>query len=285
VDHIARGWLDANCAGCHQPGGPTGAAIDLRYDTDLGQMGLCDAVPALGDLGVSGARLLLPGDPARSILSLRTHLVGAGQMPPLGRTLADPNGTALLDAWIRSFASCSGPDTDADGRIDASDNCPRHSNASQLDTDGDGIGDVCETPCNDGIDNDLDGAADYPLDAGCASEGATREDPACQDSVDNDGDGRIDGPVDIGCAGVAATREDPPCADGIDNDGDGKIDFDGGSSFGAVSPTAPDSDCAGFPSRAEAPLPSCGLGFELGLTLVLLAALRRRMGHRVGVVA
>jgi len=283
-DHVARGWLDANCAGCHQPGGPTGAAIDLRYDTGLGQMGLCDALPALGDLGVAGARLLLPGDPARSILSLRTHLVGAGQMPPLGRTLADPSGTALLDAWIRSFASCSGPDTDADGWIDASDNCPRHSNASQQDTDGDGIGDVCETPCNDGVDNDRDGAADYPLDAGCASKDATREDPACQDGVDNDGDGRIDGPRDVGCAGVAATRENPACADGIDNDADGKIDFDGGRSLGAVSPTAPDPDCEGSPSRSEAPRISCGLGFELGPVLVLLAALRRRMGHRVSAI-
>jgi hypothetical protein len=247
-------------------------------------MGLCNALPALGDLGVAGARLLLPGDPARSILSLRTHLVGAGQMPPLGRTLVDLNGTALLDAWIRSFPSCSGPDTDADGRIDASDNCPRHPNASQLDTDGDGIGDVCETPCNDGVDNDGDGAIDYPLDAGCASKDAIREDPTCQDGIDNDGDWWIDGPVDVGCAGVAATREDPACADGIDNDGDGKLDFDGGRSLGAVNPTAPDPDCAGTPSSSEAPLGSCGLGFELGPVLVLLATLRRRKGHRVGAI-
>jgi len=280
VDHAARGWLAANCAGCHRPGGPTGAAIDLRYDTALGQMGLCDTLPALGDLGVAGARLLLPGDPARSILSLRTHRVGAGQMPPLGRTLVDSNGTALLDAWIRSFPSCSGPDTDADGRIDASDNCPRLPNANQLDTDRDGIGDVCETPCNDGVDNDRDGAVDYPLDAGCASRDAAREDPACQDGIDNDGDGRTDGPGDVGCAGVAATRENPPCADGIDNDGDGKIDFDGGRASGAATPTVPDPTCAGSPSRFEAP--SCGLGFELGPALVLLVALRRRMGRRIG---
>ena len=111
-----------------------------------------------------------------------------------------------------------------------------------------------------------------------------REDPACQDGIDNDGDGRIDGPLDIGCGGVAARREDPACADGIDNDGDGKVDFDGGRSLGAMSPTAPDPDCAGSPSRSEAPRPSCGLGFELGLALVLLAALRRRVGHRVRAV-
>jgi uncharacterized repeat protein (TIGR03806 family) len=285
VDHSARGWLHANCAGCHQPGGPTGAAIDLRYDTDQSQMGLCNVLPALGDLGVSGARLLLPGDPARSILSLRTKLVGGGQMPPLGRTTIDSNGTEILDAWIRSFASCSGPDTDSDGRIDASDNCPRHSNANQLDTDGDGIGDVCETPCNDGIDNDLDGSIDYPLDAGCASEDALREDPACQDQVDNDGDGRTDGPLDVACSGLASLREDSLCADGIDNDGDGKIDFDGGRAFGAVSPTAPDAECAGSPApRSEAPSQSCGLGFEVGPALVLLAVLRRRLRHRVSAV-
>ena len=72
------------------------------------------------------------------------------------------------------------------------------------------------------------------------------------------------------------------CADGLDNDADGKIDFDGGRSSGAATPTAPDPSCAGLPSLSEASRGSCGLGFELGLALVLLAALRRRMGRRIG---
>lgn len=39
----------------------------------------------------------------------------------------------------------AGVDTDGDGIIDTSDNCPFSANPDQLDTDGDGIGNVCET--------------------------------------------------------------------------------------------------------------------------------------------
>lgn len=57
--------------------------------------------------------------------------------------------------------------------------------------------------CSDNIDNDGDGATDYPNDFSCSS--ATDNDEAnpkaqCQDGVDNDGDGLIDYPSDPGCA-------------------------------------------------------------------------------------
>jgi hypothetical protein len=37
-------------------------------------------------------------------------------------------------------------DTDDDGVIDSQDNCPTVSNQDQLDSDGDGVGDACEEP-------------------------------------------------------------------------------------------------------------------------------------------
>ena len=38
------------------------------------------------------------------------------------------------------------PDTDGDGIVDAVDNCPVITNTNQWDTNGDGVGDVCEEP-------------------------------------------------------------------------------------------------------------------------------------------
>ena len=37
------------------------------------------------------------------------------------------------------------PDGDSDGIADASDNCPAQSNSDQRDSDGDGVGDICDT--------------------------------------------------------------------------------------------------------------------------------------------
>jgi len=58
------------------------------------------------------------------------------------------------------------------------------------------------TECNDGVDNDFDGAIDYPDDFSCDSP--TDDDESsplaqCQDGIDNDQDGYIDYPQDPGC--------------------------------------------------------------------------------------
>ncbi len=276
TDHVVRGYLHANCSGCHRPGGASGAAIDLRYGVGGAAMGICDVAPGLGDLGVPGAKLLLPGDPARSVLSLRAHRVGPGQMPPLARAQVDLLGLLRLDGWIRSWPSCSGPDSDQDDVVDGADNCPQDANPAQADADLDGIGNACERACNDGEDNDGDGLIDYPMDPGCRSADSTDESPACNDGVDNDADGRRDGPLDVGCNGRSGTKENPACADGTDNDGDGLIDFDGGASLHGAALTAPDPQCAGVPSASETPPPRCGLGFELAPFLALLGWRRRQ---------
>jgi hypothetical protein len=67
--------------------------------------------------------------------------------------------------------------------------------------------------CNDGIDNDGDGAIDFPADSGCASSGDTTETqalPACADGLDNDHDGWVDYPADPGCASTDDNNESNP---------------------------------------------------------------------------
>lgn len=49
---------------------------------------------------------------------------------------------------------------------------------------------------------------------------------ACNDGIDNDGDGATD-LADNGCATTAQNIENPQCEDGYDNDGDGLADFGG----------------------------------------------------------
>jgi hypothetical protein len=97
---------------------------------------------------------------------------------------------------------------------------------------------------------------------------------ACGDGADNDDDGAADFPADAGCASSEGALEHPRCDDGRDNDGDGGIDFDGGATG------TPDAQCKAPSGDVEAAASSggrsCGLGFELGPAVALLAALRRR---------
>ena len=103
----ARAYLHTNCAQCHRPNGGTPVSLDLRYSTAIAATNTCNATPASGDLGVTGARVLVPGDSSKSLLYLRMSRRDANQMPPLGTHVIDTQGAALLQQWINGMgASC-----------------------------------------------------------------------------------------------------------------------------------------------------------------------------------
>lgn len=102
----ARAYLHSNCSSCHRPASTGRGNMDLRYGTAAAMTNTCNATPSQGDLGVMGARVVLPGDPARSLMSLRMHALDANRMPPLGTRVEDTQGTTLIDSWIRSLTAC-----------------------------------------------------------------------------------------------------------------------------------------------------------------------------------
>ena len=106
VHDRAKAYLHSNCSSCHRPESTGQGPMDFRYGTALGAMRVCNEPPLNGTLGVDGARILVPRDPGRSLISLRMHTLQAGRMPPLASSRVDEQGTQLIDGWIEAIESC-----------------------------------------------------------------------------------------------------------------------------------------------------------------------------------
>ncbi|MBL8924469.1 MAG: PQQ-dependent sugar dehydrogenase [Myxococcaceae bacterium] len=105
VEERARSYLHSNCSNCHRMGAVPGPQ-DFRYALTFRQTNVCNVMPTSGNAGVPGALLFAPMDPSRSLISIRTKALNVFRMPPLGSSVVDAQGTALLDAWINSVTSC-----------------------------------------------------------------------------------------------------------------------------------------------------------------------------------
>ena len=86
---------------CHQPGG-AGAFFDARFSTPLVKQNLING-PVANQLGIAGAKVIVPGDTNKSILLHRISITGEGQMPPIARNLVDDKAVAIIAQWISSL--------------------------------------------------------------------------------------------------------------------------------------------------------------------------------------
>lgn len=98
-EYRVRSYLAVNCSQCHQPGSTGVGLFDARAGTPTELAGLVDG--ALNDTqGDPENRVVAPGSAARSILLTRLASLGPDRMPPFGSSVPDPEGIALLRAWI-----------------------------------------------------------------------------------------------------------------------------------------------------------------------------------------
>ena len=106
----AEAYLYANCAMCHQPGGPTPVNIDFRWGVSLSQRNIFNIAPTGTTFGVENARRLAPGDAARSVAFLRMFTLDVNRMPPLGTSRLDGGALGLVAAWITLMTTVDGPE-------------------------------------------------------------------------------------------------------------------------------------------------------------------------------
>jgi hypothetical protein len=108
-----------------------------------------------------------------------------------------------------------------------------------------------------GVDDDSDGAIDFPDDPGCASPGDTDEYddcmtmgpncPRCGNGMDDDGDGAIDYPADPGCVSASDDVEE----DCMDSDPMAHITLPvvSGTTVGATDDFTPSCSASNAPER------------------------------------
>jgi uncharacterized repeat protein (TIGR03806 family) len=99
----ARGYLEANCAHCHNPNGAasnSGLYLGWLQDDPI-KLGIGKRPVAAGRGSGNLDFDVVPGDPEHSILFYRmASLEGGVAMPELGRSALDPAGLAAVQRWI-----------------------------------------------------------------------------------------------------------------------------------------------------------------------------------------
>jgi hypothetical protein len=144
------------------------------------------------------------------------------------------------------------PDADGDGVPDDTDNCVSVINPDQLDSDGDGIGNACESDTDlDGVPDDTDNCVSVINPDQLDSDGDGIGN-ACE--TDTDGDGVVDDTDN--CVSISNPDQLDSDGDGIGNaceldfDGDGVVD-DTDNCITVINPDQLDSDGDGIGNACE----------------------------------
>jgi putative heme-binding domain-containing protein len=98
----ARSYLHGNCSSCHHPGGNAIVSFYLRRELPFDEL-KTNKGTGIGTFGLEHAKLIVPGDPYRSVLLYRMSKLGYARMPYIGSRVVDSTGVALIEKWIGSM--------------------------------------------------------------------------------------------------------------------------------------------------------------------------------------
>ena len=99
----ARAYLHANCAHCHRKWGGGNAEFELHASWPLSALKVVNTPPGQGTFSLSEPKVLVPGDPARSLILHRMELTGLGRMPHIASRVVDRQGADLVRDWLASL--------------------------------------------------------------------------------------------------------------------------------------------------------------------------------------
>ena len=102
-DARARAYLHANCAHCHMKWGGGNAEFVLLATRPLKDLGIIGTKPGQGTFHLHDPRVLVPGDPERSMILHRMKKIGLGRMPHVASSVIDEKGVKLVQDWIKGL--------------------------------------------------------------------------------------------------------------------------------------------------------------------------------------
>jgi uncharacterized repeat protein (TIGR03806 family) len=103
LDDRARAYLHSNCSHCHRKWGGGNAEFQMLSTLPLKDLGIVDVKPGQGTFELKDPRILVPGDPARSMMHHRMTRLGLGRMPHIASNVVDEEAVKLIGDWIRQL--------------------------------------------------------------------------------------------------------------------------------------------------------------------------------------
>jgi putative heme-binding domain-containing protein len=102
LDDRARSYLHANCGMCHHPGGNAIVSFFLSRELPFDKLNTNKGT-GIGTFGMRDAKIIVPGEPTRSVVMYRMTKLGYARMPYIGSRVVDSFGVDLIEQWIRSL--------------------------------------------------------------------------------------------------------------------------------------------------------------------------------------